>query len=135
MDEIKIEDLQNRAGNMIVGSKQHTLFNPVTANNPPLCNGGQEVPCPCSCDSVDSGGIGPDNKVRDFPEGESVDVVKFGISTKVKPVAEIGMEPQVGMHQSIDSPIGGNDNNSGLNHELHGMLKPCKKQYPWGKGE
>ena len=36
MDKIEIRDLQNVAKNMIVGSKQHSLFKPVLDNNPPM---------------------------------------------------------------------------------------------------
>jgi len=36
MKEIEIRDVQNVAQNMFVGSKQHSLFNPVIGNNPNL---------------------------------------------------------------------------------------------------
>ena len=116
MKEIEIKDVQNVAQNMIVGSKQHALFNPVTGNNPNLVAGQVVEP-----------EYGQVDIAVNRNTGEVAALVQVGGQSDPGCCSNAGGET-VGMGENLGG--GGIANEpKGLNSNLYGMLKPCDKQF------
>lgn len=128
MNEIEIKDVQNVAQNMIVGSKQHSLFKTVINNNPPLVSNKSSVP--------EYGEAEPAGE-----EGLEISQMSINVGNKsFEAVAVTGIKPGccsdggVGMGANLTGGIT-NAAPKGLNSQLYGMLKPCSKQFNVGQQE
>jgi len=133
MKEIEIRDVQNVAQNMIVGSKQHTLFNPVRGNNPNLISGG-ESPTPEYGEAEPAGEEGLEiSKVSiDKGNGESFTAMAVKGSAELGCCSDSGGEG-VGMGANLAGGIDAAP--KGLNSQLYGILKPCGKQFNTGQNK
>lgn len=118
MNEIEIKDVQNVAKNMIVGSKQHSLFNSVVGNNPSLVSG-QSSPEPEQCVNQDMDQEQGDNEIS---------IQKVSVSNNDDGSTTMS---SVKKSISVDGVFAGSDSSPSGNHNkhLHGMLKPCNKQF------
>jgi hypothetical protein len=110
MNNIRI-DIQNAAQNMIVGSKQHALFNPVASNNPALITSTQapnmSVPMPT-------------------PEYSQIKVVGIDMGSDDQNATAVCVRQT----HVPNMPIGGSDGGRGLNSQLYGsLLSLCSKQF------
>jgi hypothetical protein len=108
MDSITINNLQNEAQNMIIGSKQHALFQGVT-NNPSLLSNTQVQEPEMSCVPA--------------PEVRSVSISGPGGSIEAIAVAD---KSEMNDVTGFGSRMG---YSSSHNNHLYGMLSPCNKQY------
>jgi hypothetical protein len=135
MQEIEIKDVQNIAQNMIVGSKQHTLFDSVRSNNPNLISGGNSAaPEYGEAEPAGEEGLSISKISVDTGGGKltAVAVGKTGEGNLAAPAAPVGAggaphtSGDVGMGENLSSIAAAPQ---GLNSHLYGMLKPCSKQY------
>jgi hypothetical protein len=129
MNEIEIKDVQNVAQNMIVGSKQHTLFNSVTSNNPNLVTTAPaSTPEYGEIDPAGERGLEISKISVSTPDGQSLSAVAVtGTGTPgPKPGCCSNGGESVGMGENL---TGGIEAPKGLNSQLYGMLKPCSKQF------
>lgn len=133
MKEIEIRDVQNVAQNMIVGSKQHALFNPVRGNNPNLISGGKS-PSPeyGEIDPAGEEGLEISKVSIDKGNGESFTAMTVKGSAELGCCSDSGGKG-VGMGANLAGGI--NAAPKGLNSQLYGMLKPCGKQFNTGENK
>jgi hypothetical protein len=109
MNNINI-NIQNAAKNMIVGSKQHSLFASVAYNNPPLLTSVCEMPSPTMTQADETG------ENQEIPE---IRVKSININSGNR-FLDI---------RKATSLVGSNMN-CGLNQHLYGsMLTLCNKQF------
>ena len=133
MNEIEIKDIQNVAQNMIVGSKQHSLFDCVRSNNPNLVTGGGE--CVPECGEINSAGeCGLEISISQGNDKKFTAVAVSGGADENK----LSPEQYQRGTDALANCAGGADGVSapkGLNSALYGMLKPCNKQFGNSNGE
>jgi len=140
MNEIEIKDVQNVAQNMIVGSKQHALFNPVIGNNPNLVTGGgngggEAMPAAREPNmnmeleiSVDTGReSGSFSAQTEIGGGGGIGSGGIGKVDTIGGGDAVG-GGEIGMGENLGGGGIANEN-KGLNSQLYGMLKPCDKQF------
>lgn len=122
MNEIEIKDVQNVAQNMIVGSKQHSLFKTVINNNPSLISDK-----PSACEYTVS-------------NEEGLEIAQMSVNSGNKSFEAVAVTG-FAKPECRNGNIGTNPNNvvnnapRGLNSQLYGMLKPCKKQFNVGQNQ
>lgn len=123
MDSITINNLQNEAQNMIIGSKQHSLFAGVT-NNPSLLSKTD------SCCVSSQHGL--ETQVPQIPQVSSQgsetppEVRSVKISGPAGSIEAIAVADR----SEINDVIGfGSNAATSHNRHLYGMLSPCGKQY------
>jgi hypothetical protein len=127
MNEIEIKDIQNVAQNMIVGSKQHTLFDCVKSNNPNLICGGESA--------------APEYGEAEPAGEEGLSISKISVDSGEGRVAAVSVVKTGGATPHVSGDVGMGDNLSniqaapkGLNSHLYGLLKPCGKQFSGSGG-
>lgn len=108
MDKVEI-NIQNEAKNMIIGSKQHTLFKCVASINPALLSTTSAVP----------------------EYGEAEPAGETGLTIQAVSIA-CPECPKTEQQKAPDVAAGADQNtqgSSGHNSQLYGPLKPCSKQF------
>lgn len=130
MKDIEI-NIQNAAQNMIVGSKQHALFEPVRGNNPNLVSGNSELkPEYGQIEPAGERGLEISRVSIDKGNGEKFTAMAIKGSAELSCCSDSGGKG-VGMGGNLaGGGIAGEQ--KGLNSNLYGMLTPCAKQFNVG---
>jgi hypothetical protein len=122
MNNIEIKDVQNVAKNMTVSNKQHSLFQSVQSNNPPLISGGESIPEPTFSGESDAISV---SKVEVDVGDKSVSAMS--VSKEIdSPASTPGSSMISNLVSRLNDRCGCSTN---LNSHLYGVLKPCKKQF------
>lgn len=124
MDKIQIK-VQNEAQNMIVGGKQHSLFNSVTSNNPSLL---QEQPLQIHAQNEMSFGGGQKLQSEIYIEIDSEEPQLNQVTGM--PTVEEPQLKQIAYSQMPAPEFPINTQSTKLNSHLYGPhLTPCCKQF------
>ena len=128
MNEIEINNIQNVAQNMIVGSKQHTLFDAVRNNNPNLVTTNEST-TPEYGEMEPAGERGLEISKVSIDKGDGKPFTAIAVSGSARSGC-------CGDSGGMGVGMGGNLTGGivaaapkGLNNQLYGMLKPCDKQF------